>query len=301
MLKPHSLPVPTPSPKEVLIALDTAGVGGWDAAVRGGWYPFGRPRFPVVLGTDGAGIVAAVGARVRRFSRGDRVYSYEFHNRKGGFYAEFVAVSERKVGRVPRRMNLRKAGAIPTTGLTALQGIDDALRVRKGETVLIHGAAGGVGSLAVQFARWRGARVIATATGRDGAALARRLGAAAAIDGKRADFAEALKRLAPDGVDALLAFAGGEAVARCMDAVRRGGRAAYPNGVEPPPRKRRGIRLIPYDAVSGRRELDRLSRAVEGANLRVPIAKSYPLSAAALAHRRLARGHVLGKIALRIR
>jgi NADPH2:quinone reductase len=297
----HSLPVPAPSPKEVLIALDTAGVGGWDSDIRGGWYPFGHPKFPLVLGTDGAGVIAAVGSRVRRFSRGDRVYSYEFNNSKGGFYAEYVAVAQEKVGRVPRGLDLRKAGAIATTGLTALQGIDDALRVRKGETVLVHGATGGVGSLAVQFARWRGARVLATATGRDGVGLARRLGAAAAIDGKRADIAKALKRLAPEGVDAVLALAGGKAVAQCVNAVRRGGRVAYPNGVEPAPRKRKGIRSVGYDAVTGRRELDRLSRAVLGARVRVVIAKSFPLSAAAHAHRRLERGHVLGKIVLRTR
>src|SRR5260370_15621758 len=184
VLKIRLLPVPVPAAGEVLIALDTAGVGGWDADIRGGWWPEGRPRFPLVLGTDGAGVVASVGSRVRRLKKGDRVYAYSFINPKGGFYAEFVAVAAEKVAPIPRGLDSRRAGAIPTTGLTALQGIDDALHVKKGEAVIVPGAAGGVGSLALQFAKLRQARGLATATGRDGLALVRRLGADAAGGGR---------------------------------------------------------------------------------------------------------------------
>jgi len=294
------LPVPQVGPREVLIALDAAGVASWDVDVRGGWWPGGRQRFPLVLGTDGAGRVAAIGSRVRRFEVGDRVYAYSFFNPKGGFYAEYVAVSTRKVAPVPGRLDLLHAGAIGTTGLTALQGVDDALHVRKRELLIVHGAAGGVGSLALQFAKLRGARVLATASGRDGLALVRRLGADAAVDGRREDIAAAARRFAPDGVDAVLAFAGGKPLTRCLDALRRGGRVAYPNGIEPAPRKRRGIRIKSYDAVAGIREFQRLNRAVEAAKLVVPIDHAYRLADAARAHERLAKGHVLGKIVLRI-
>jgi NADPH2:quinone reductase len=297
----HRLPVPRPDPDEILIALHTVGVGSWDADVRAGWYPEGPPRFPLVLGTDGAGTVAAMGSRIRRFRVGERVYSYSWLNRKGGFYAEYVAIPAKKVAPIPRRLDLRRAGAVPTTGLTALQGIDDALHVKEGENVLIHGAAGGVGSLALQFAKLRGARVLATATGSDGLAFVRRLGADAAVDGRRQDIAATVRRFAPGGIDAVLALAGGEPLTRCLDAVRRGGRLAYPSGVEPEPRKRRGIRIVSYDAVAGVREFERLGRAVEAAKLKVPIAAAYSLADAANAHRRLAKGHVLGKIVLRIR
>ena len=301
LLRIRALPVPVPDPGDVLIALHTAGVGGWDASIRGGWYPSGRPRFPLVLGTDGAGTVAAVGARVRRLAVGDRVYSYSWANRNGGFYAEYVAVPAERVAPVPKRLNLTSAGAIPTAGLTALQGVDDALHLKKGETVIVHGASGGVGSLALQFAKWRGARVLATASGKDGLALVRRLGADLAVDARRQDIAAAARRFAPHGVDAVLALAGGKALTRSLDALRRGGRVAYPGGVAPEPRKRRGIKIVSYDAVSGVREFERFGRAVEGARLKVPIAAAYPLTQAARAHRRLARGHVLGKIVLRIR
>jgi len=297
----HNVPVPAIDEKEVLIAIDTAGVGPWDADIREGWYPTGKPRFPLVLGVDGAGVIAAVGSRVRRLKVGDKVYSYSWANPKGGFYAEYVAVAAEKVAHVPKRLDLEHAGAIATTGLTALQGIDDALRVKKGETVLIHGGSGGVGTLAIQFARLRGAQVIATGSGLEGVELVREMGADAAVDGKHEDVAEAARRLVPDGVDAILALAGGDALERALDALRSDGRLAYPNGIEPEPKKRRGVEFISYDAISGVREFERLNRAVEAAaKLKVPIAETFPLARAAKAHERLAEGHVLGKMVLRI-
>jgi NADPH:quinone reductase len=301
VLRLHDLPVPEVGPSEVLIAVHTAGVGSWDADMREGWSPDGkRPRLPLVLGTDGSGTIAAVGSRVRRFARGDAVYAYSFANSNGGFYAEYVAVDAENVGQRPGNLNLREAGAITATGLTALQGIDDVLHVKRGESVVVHGASGGVGSLALQFAKLRGARVLATASGRDGIAFVRRLGADAAADGRRDDLRAAALAFAPDGVDAVLALSGGKPLTRLLDAVRRGGRIAFPNGVAPAPRKRRGLSVKSYDATPGVRELERLTRAVEAAGLDAAIAASYPLKQASKAHQRIAKGHVLGKIVLRV-
>src|SRR6476659_2071642 len=171
VLKIHRLPTPTTDAGEVLIAVHTAGVGSWDADMRGGWWPKGKPNFPIVLGTDGSGIVAAVGSRVRRFKIGDRVYGYSWMNPKGGFYAEYIAVAAENVAPIPKPLALRRAGAVPVIGLTALQGIDGALRLKRGERIIIHGASGCVGTMAVQFAKLRGARVFATASGKDGVAL----------------------------------------------------------------------------------------------------------------------------------
>jgi NADPH:quinone reductase-like Zn-dependent oxidoreductase len=302
VLKTRELPVPRVGRRDVLIAIHTAGVGSWDAEIRAGWWPGGgRPKFPVVLGTDGSGRVAAVGASVRRFRVGDVVQAYEFTGSGGGFYAEYVAAAERSVGRAPRGMSLRDAGAMAVTGLTALQGVDGALRLRRGETVIVHGASGGVGTLAVQFAKLRGARVIATATGRDGIALARRLGADEALDGRARDLAARIRRVAPGGADAVLAFAG-QNLSACLDALKeRGARLAYPNGVEPEPRKRRGVRVKTWDAKAGADRFLALKRASEAARLRVPIGATYRLRDAAKAHRRIEKGHVLGKVALIVR
>jgi NADPH:quinone reductase-like Zn-dependent oxidoreductase len=129
--------------------------------------------------------------------------------------------------------------------------------------------------------------------------LARRLGADEAVDGKRVDVGEAAKRFAPGGIDAVLALVGGGSLQKLIAAVRDDGRVAYPNGVEPVPRRQRRIRMIAYDGIAGVREFERLTRAVEEAKLKVHIAAEFPLAEAARAHQRIEAGHVLGKIVLR--
>ncbi len=302
VLSTHKLPVPALDRGEVLIAVHTAGVGVWDADMRAGWLPGNPAKFPLVLGTDGSGKVVAMGSHIRRFKIGDPVYSYSFENPigKGGFYAEYVAVDADKVAPVPRGLGLLEAGAIPTTGLTAIQGIDNALELKRDEALIIHGASGGVGTLAVQFAKLRGARVLATASGADGVALVLGLGADMALDGHKDDIKARAQAFAPEGIAAVLGFSGGERLDECVDVLRPGGRVAYPNGVEPEPKKKPGIRVIPYDAVSGPAEFTQLTMAVEAAKLKVHIAATYTLGEAANAHRRLEQGHVLGKIVLRI-
>src|SRR5437763_8271113 len=157
----HTLPVPQPGPRQIVIAIHAAGVGSWDESIRdGSWRPAGRSRFPRVLGTDGAGVVVAKGARVRRFRIGDRVYAYDADDPNGGFYAEYVAVDESKAARVPGRLDDLQAAAGAVTGLTAHQGVDGVLKGRTGETGVILGASGAVGTLAVQLTRRHGARVL---------------------------------------------------------------------------------------------------------------------------------------------
>ena len=298
----HELPVPQPGPTEVLISVHTAGVGGWDADIRGGWSPGGRVHFPLVLGTDGSGTIAQLGHRVRRFKAGDRVYAYAWNSPKGGFYAEYTAVPVDNVALIPNPpLDIKHAGAVPVTGLTALQGISDHLDVQAGEHLMIHGASGGVGTLAIQFAKARGAKVLAIGAGPDGVALVNRLGADAAVDGHKDDFVKKAFSFSPKGMDAVLVLGSGKSVQRCLDVLRAGGRLAYPNGVDPVPGKRRGFKIIGYDAKVGTREFERLNRAIQKAELNVPIAAEFPLAEAAKAHRRVEQGHILGKIILRVR
>jgi NADPH:quinone reductase-like Zn-dependent oxidoreductase len=299
VLKRRIVAVPTPGPTDVLIAVHTTGVAVWDAEMREGFSPGGKPPFPWILGTDGSGTIAAVGARVRGLEVGDRVYASTYLHQ--GFYADFVVASAASTALIPSTLDLAHAGAIPITGTTALDGVARVLKVRKGERVVIHGASGGLGSLAVQFARHRGARVLATATGTGGIAFVRRLGADEVVDGHRDDLTEVARAFAPDGVDAILALVGGEALTALSHALRPGGRLAHPNGVEPKPRKRHGIEILAYDGVGDAAGLARLARAVDAGKVKVRIGETFPLADAAAAHRRLAEGGVLGKIVLRVR
>jgi NADPH2:quinone reductase len=298
VLTMQDMPVPKISGNEVLIRVDTAGVGGWDVRAReGAW---GERDFPFIPGVDGSGVVVAAGVNVHHLDTGDRVYAYSYDNEKGGFHAEYVAVAGSKAAPIPSSLDRRTAGGVATIALTALQGVDDALHIGRDERIIIHGASGNVGMLAVQFAKLRGARVLASASGADGIKLARRMGADDAIDGKNDDIVDAAKRFAPDGVDAVLAFAGGKDLTRCIDTLRKNGRIAFPHGVEPEPRKRKGMRLKPYDAVPGIREFQRLNKAIDAVRLKVPIAGKFKLADLAKAHRLIEEGHVLGKVIVRV-
>lgn len=297
----HRLPVPKPAADEVLIALDTVGVGPWDVDVRERLDYWKGQQFPIVLGVDGAGTVAAVGSAVRDFKVGDAVYSYVWNNPHGGFYAQYIAVAAKAVGHVPAGMSLAVAGAMPVSALTALEGIDDALHLKANESLIVHGASGAVGTLAVQFARLRGARVLAIASGDDGVSLVKRLGATAAIDGHHADIAAAAREFAPGGVDAVLALAGGAALETCIDQLRPGGRVAFPSGVRPEPKARAGLTIANYDALTGPEKYAHLNEAIVAAKLQVPVAGEYSLADAGKAQQAMAAGHVLGKIVLKVR
>jgi NADPH:quinone reductase len=301
VLELHDVPTPKVGARDVLIAVDTAGVGSWDPALRSGTIDDIPIQLPLVLGSDGSGTVVARGSQVRRLDVGDRVYAFDFDMDRPGFYAEYVAVPATNAARIPKGLDLRAAGAAPAIALTALQGVDDALGIERGEHLVILGASGNVGMLAVQFAKLRGAKVFAIASGRDGVRFVRRLGADDAIDGKRSaqSIRDALERFAPEGVDAVLAFIGGKLLTACMDALEPRGRVAYPNGIDPTPRKRRGVKLMAYDADGSAAAFARLNRAMERGHVRVPIAAELPLARAADAHRRVEKGHVLGRVVLR--
>ena len=155
-------------------------------------------------------------------------------------------------------------------------------------------------AIAVQLAVQRGAHVIATASGTAAARLVRKLGAHRVIDARRQKSTDELRKLAPDGLDGVLAFAGGDALERCLDFVRARGRVVYPNGVEPKPGKRRTFQVRSFDALASPSWFGKLNRHLANGRVRVPIAATYPLGKAAQAHRRLDRGRVLGRMVLRV-
>ena len=296
-----TLPVPEVGPDEVLIQVESADVAQWDPFEREGGFAemLGiEPKFPYVLGSDGAGTVVAVGERVRRFNEGDRVYAMSLANPKGGFYAEYAAVKADDTSLIPDNLTTEQAGAMPFDAITALRGLDDTLGLKPGESLLIFGASGGIGHLAVQLAKRMGARVFAVASGDDGVELARRLGADAVVDGHKDDIAAAAREFAPDGLDAALLTAGGEAANKALTAMREGGRVAYPNGVEPEPQAPSGVTVQSYDGDPDPQAIERLNRLIESGPFVVHIDRTFPLDQAADAHRALDT-HYLGKLALR--
>jgi NADPH:quinone reductase len=290
----QALPVPVPKRNEVLIRLESAGIGAWDPAVRAGELKVAEDHFPEVIGNDGAGRVVAVGEGVTRFRPGDRVYAFSM---AGGFYAEFLAGKEDNVAPMPRGMDPVEAGALGADGITALRGIEDQLALRPRETIAIFGASGGVGHLAVQLASRKHARVIAVASGPDGANLVKRLGADLALDGRRDDVGGAIRKFAPGGIDAALVLAGGFDDA--LATLKPDGRVAYPNGVDPEPKPPRGIAAHGYDGVPTRDAFERLNQLVEPGGFHVELGRIYQLGQAGEAHRHVEQHH-LGKLAFRV-
>lgn len=303
-IKLQTIPVPEVGPDEVLIRVESIGVGVWDRWEREGLFcelfreTYGiEPAFPYVIGFDGAGTVAAVGANVTRFAEGDRVYADRHMNPKGGFYAEYAVVNVDHVSPVPGELTLVEAGAMPVDAITALLGLD-ALGLVEGELLMIFGAGGGLGHLAVQLARRMGVRVFGVASGDDGVALAERLGADAVVDGRKDDIVAAARVFAPDGIDAALLTAGGDAAERALAALGDGGRVAYPRGVQPEPVAHSGLSVKAYVGdYAGPDDFNNLNRLIASGPFEVHVARTFSLAQAAEAHRALDE-HYLGKLAL---
>jgi NADPH:quinone reductase len=299
-LSVKSLPVPQVGDDDLLIHVESAGVGAWDPFEREGGFAKlleRKPKFPYVLGSDGAGTVAAVGRKVTGFSEGDCVYACSLANPKGGFYAEYATAKADNAALVPDKISTKEAGALMVDAVTALCGLDKSLRLKKGESVMIIGASGGIGHLAVQFAKRMGARVLAIASGKDGVELAKKIDADAVADGRHDDLALAAQEFAPDGVDAALVTAGGPDVDIALTAIRDGGRIAYPNGVEPAPNVRQGIAVETYDGTPDPEVIEKVNRLIEAGPFHVHIDQTFRLDQAAEAHRALDAHHI-GKLAL---
>lgn len=302
VLEPGVVPLPAPQQGEVLVRLEYAGVGEWDPFEREGGYAqmLGfTPEFPYILGSEGAGRVVAVGSGVTGFQVDDPVYAVGFLNPRGGFYAEHAVADANLVAPLPAPLRMEQGAVAAGVGLTALRGLEDVLRLQPGETVLVLGASGGVGHMAVQLAREMGARVMAVASGDDGVALVEGLGAEMVIDGRRQDIVGAARAFAPAGVDAALLTAGGAAAEQALAAVKPGGRAAYPNGVQPLPQAPGGVELQGYNGEPDGEILQRLHGFLARGVVDIHVSRIFAMDEAADAHRAIARHH-LGKLALRI-
>lgn len=299
-MKAREMPVPQVASDEILVRVDTAGIGAWDPFEREGGFAkaYGlQANFPHVLGSDGAGTVEEVGSQVHNLKPGDRVYGINLMSPKGGFYAEYTVVKAANAAKIPQALSTRDAGVLAVDGITALDGLDKTLRLKAGESILILGASGGIGHLAVQLAKRMKARVLAAASGQDGVEFVKRLGADKVIDGHRDDLLKGVQEFAPKGLDTALLTAGGQAAKQAIAALREGGRAAYPNGVENVPQERSGVKVMSYNGEPDPKTFAKLNELIDGGPFEVHIARTFKLEEAAEAQRAL-ESHHLGKLAL---
>lgn len=296
VLKEVELERPTPRPNEVLVRVRAAGVNptDWKHRANGGF--LGEP--PFVLGWDVSGVVEAVGIGVARFRPGDEVFgmlSYPFGH---GSHAEYVTAPARAFAPKPASIDHTQAGALPLVSLTAWQALVEYADVRPGQRVLVHAAAGGVGHVAVQIAKARGAYVIGTASAGKHEFL-RGLGADELIDYRETDFAEAVK-----DVDVVLDTLGGETSVRSLKVLRPGGvvvsilpvgSAEFHEEAE-----RLGVRAVRMLVDADRADLRAITDLVEKGQLRVEIAGTFPLGGAAEAHALGDTGRTTGKLVLTV-
>ena len=299
--EPMRLPVPEPNPEEMLLRVEAAGVNPLDWKIIDGLYEGHRPhRFPLVVGVDGAGVVERAPAGDGPFRPGDRVFGQWLHAPVGtGTYAEFAtAPAVGSLARVPSGLSMEEAAALPTAGMTALDTLE-RLGVAHGERLLLIGAAGGVGSIAVQLAHAAGARVVAVSRAAHRAAL-EALGVERVIDSDRSDPHDQLRSEGTSGLDALFdVVSGPEEFARWAGHLRRGGRAASSVGsASVSALEARGIRAFNVDLQPRSELLDRLAEAALAGRLRVPVRHRRPLEEgpAALAESRAGRS--VGKTVL---
>ncbi|MEH6378666.1 NADP-dependent oxidoreductase [Streptomyces sp. KLMMK] len=288
---------PVPGPTEILVRVRAAGVNpvDWKTRARGSYYTGDIPPFG--LGFDVSGVVEAVGDGVTLYAPGDEVYGMPRFPHPAGAYAEYVAAPARHFAPKPQGLDHVQAAGLPLAALTAWQAIVDTVRVTEGQRVLIHAAAGGVGHLAVQIAKARGAYVIGTASAAKHDFL-RGLGADELIDYREQDFAEELGDL-----DAVVESISGDYPARSLRTLRPGGTLVsllpLTEQVLAEARERgiRAVRMMVEPDLAGLRGISEL---VESGRLRTEIAAVLPLSEAGKAHELGETGHTSGKIVLTV-
>jgi NADPH:quinone reductase-like Zn-dependent oxidoreductase len=289
VMEVRELPDPAPAAGEVLVEVHAASVNGADWKVRAG-STAPVARFPYVPGRDFSGVVAALGAGVTDFAVGDAVFGVCDVGQEGA-YAEKLAIKASIIARKPEGLGHVECAALALAGLTALVSIEDTLRVKAGETVLVQGGAGGVASLAIQIAKHLGATVISTARGAN-LPYVTSLGADRVIDYEKEDFTA----LGPV-CDAVFDTVGGEVATRSFAVVKPGGRAAFiASGGSAPPSPHADLRALRPNVRRDRPHLERLlALQAEGA-LRVPEIVRYRLDQAAEAHAVSEGRHLRGKL-----
>ena len=294
VLEYGDLPDPKPGPGEILVDIHAASVNGADWKVRSGAYAPIK-EFPYILGRDFSGVVAALGLATGGVQVGDPVFGVCDVAQEGA-YAEQIAVKADIVAAKPDWISHIDCAALALAGLTALVSVEDTLELKAGETILIHGGAGGVASFAVQLAKHIGARVLTTARA-ENHAYVQSLGADLIIDYEKEDFVE---RAGP--CDAVFDTVGGDVASRSIAALKPGGRAAFiASGAQAPPPARDDVIALRPKVGRDRPHLERILELVAAGAVQAPEVTSLALTDAVKAHRISESRHLRGKMVFAVR
>jgi NADPH:quinone reductase-like Zn-dependent oxidoreductase len=292
-LQLDEIAVPALAPGQLLVRIRAASVNPGDIKVRAGTTPYMKPALPHTLGRDFSGVVHTVAPGVEGLRVGDEVFGVTPTGQEGA-YAEFIAIDASLIANKPPQSDHAGTTALALTGLTALAALEETARLEPGETVLIHGAAGGVGSFAVQYAKSRGARVIATARRANHAYVAR-LGADQIIDYTSEDFA-----MAAPPCDVVLDLLGGEVFRRSLGVLRPGGRLVYVSAATaiPADARRDDVQVLQARVSRGRAQLERIASLLAQGAVSPPAIMQFPLERAREAHERMESRSFVGKLVL---
>jgi NADPH:quinone reductase-like Zn-dependent oxidoreductase len=293
VLKYGDLPDPVAGPGQIVVDTVAASVNGADPKVCAGDYK--QTKFPVILGRDFSGVVSALGAGVEDLRVGDEVFGV-LEAGRDGTYAEKIAVGAAIVAKKPAGLSHVDAAALALTGLTALCSVEDTLKLRSGETILIQGGAGGVASFAIQLAKHLGARVVTTASTAN-APYVRDIGADQVIDYKTTDFTKVVSNC-----DAVFDTVGGDVALRSFAVLKPGGRAAFiASGPQAPKPDRSDVSALRPAVGRDRPHLERIAELYRAGAVRPPHVTLFGLSNAVEALRVSEARHLKGKLVLRVR
>ena len=293
VLQYGDMPDPVAGPGEVVVDVVAASVNAADWKVRAGEYS--QANFPLILGRDFSGTVAATGPGVGDLKIGDAVFGV-FDVGQEGAYAEKVAIKSAIIAEKPATLSHIDAAALALAGLTAIRSLEDTLKLQRGESILIQGGAGGVASFAIQLAKHLGARVITT-TSAANIAYVRGLGADEVIDYNATDFTRVVSNC-----DAVFDAVGGEVAIKSFDVLRPGGRAAFiASGAKAPQPTRSDVVALRPNVARGREPLEQIVHLVATGAVRPPEVKQFRLSQAIEAHRLSEGRHFRGKLIFQVR
>jgi NADPH:quinone reductase-like Zn-dependent oxidoreductase len=292
--KYEDVPRPSPNDDEVLIKVMAAGVNPVDTYIRQGMRSkSGSENPPMIIGYDVAGVVEKAGAGIKSYKAGDAVYAYLPVSRGGG-YADFAVAKEDEMSPKPKNVDFEKAAAVPLAATTAWQALIDTAKLEPGQTVLIHGGSGGVGCFAVQIAKARGAKVIATAS-TENQDLLKQLGVDQPIDYTKTKFDEVAK-----DVDVVLNCVRADTLPASYGVVKKGGIIVSitdePDMAECAKHGIRGSRMMAHPDAKA---LEELTKLIEANKITPIVSQTFPLMDVAKAHRQIETRHTRGKIVLK--